>query len=84
MQWETNHIVLQASFAPIEPGFSIGMTFRTDRRSVTTYWPAEVAAEVLTAVDAELGNGSSGSSNYSSMSSSGSGNVQRAAATVSA
>lgn len=55
LQWETNHIVMKAAYAPSEPGFSIEITFRTDRRSVSTEWPADVAAAAIAAVDAETG-----------------------------
>lgn len=62
VKWETNHIVMKASHASTEPGFSIEITFRTDRRSVVTSWPADVAAAVLAAVDAELGTGQTANS----------------------
>ncbi|KAF8065458.1 hypothetical protein HT031_003059 [Scenedesmus sp. PABB004] len=55
VKWETSHIVMKAAHAPGEPGFSIEMTFRTDRRSVSTEWPADVAAAAIAAVDAETG-----------------------------
>lgn len=54
-QWETNAIVLQASHAAAAPGFSVSMTFRSDRRSIMTQWPAEVVAAVIAAVDEEAG-----------------------------
>ncbi|WIA16699.1 hypothetical protein OEZ85_013356 [Tetradesmus obliquus] len=60
VKWETNHIVMKAAHAPTEPGFSIEITFRTDRRSVSAAWPAEVAAAVIAAVDTATG-GSAGS-----------------------
>ncbi|KAF6254502.1 hypothetical protein COO60DRAFT_1703289 [Scenedesmus sp. NREL 46B-D3] len=56
VKWETNHIVMKAAHAPTEPGFSIEITFRTDRRSVSAEWPAEVAAAVIAAVDAATGS----------------------------
>lgn len=48
---------MKASHAPIDPGFSIEITFRTGGRAVVTTWPADVSAAVLSAVDAELGSG---------------------------
>lgn len=53
---------MKAAYAPTEPGFGIEITFRTDRRSVVTSWPADVAAAVLAAVDAELGTGQTANS----------------------
>lgn len=55
VKWETNAIVLQASHAAAAPGFSVSMTFRSDRRSIMTQWPAEVVAAVIAAVDEEAG-----------------------------
>jgi len=58
---ETNHIVMTASYSPVDPGFSLEMTFRTSRRSVTTFWPADVTAAMIVAVDKALGTTSADS-----------------------
>lgn len=58
---ETNHIVMTASHSPVDPGFSLEMTFRTSRRSVTTFWPADVTAAAIAAVDKSVGSTSADS-----------------------
>jgi len=57
VKWDSDHITLQATYAPSKPHFAMEMTFRTSLgRSVSTTWPAAVVAEVVEAIDKETGN----------------------------